>query len=104
MKSIHTKKYWQKMDSARERISKNETARSKTVQDLKGFNSESISTQAKKGEHLVAVIPRIKKAPDLLGDNVNELSTKNKTKQRQKMALTMKNGRNKQKLNSRGKK
>ena len=36
------------MELARQIISNNQTVRSKTVQDLKEFNSETLSTQAKK--------------------------------------------------------
>ena len=37
-------------------ISNDRTVRSKTVQDLNEFNSQSLSTQAKKGEQLVSMI------------------------------------------------
>ena len=41
--------------------SNDETVRSYTVQDLKAFKSESLSTPAKKGEQLVSMMPAIKK-------------------------------------------
>ena len=44
---------------------------------MKDFNSESLSTQAKKGEELVSMMPAIKKASNFLGDDIVELSTKN---------------------------
>ena len=44
---------------------------------LKDFNSQSLSTQAKKGEHLVSRMPAPKKAFSLLGDDINELFTEN---------------------------
>ena len=47
------------------------------VQDLKDFNSQSLATQAKKGEQLVSMTPAIKKYFDLMGDDIVELSTEN---------------------------
>ena len=42
-------------------ISNDQTVRSDTVHDFEEFNSESLSTQAKKGEQLVSMMPAIKK-------------------------------------------
>ena len=42
-------------------INTDKIARSNTVQGLKNFNSQSIATQAKKAEQLVAMITGIKK-------------------------------------------
>ena len=42
-------------------VSNHETVTSDTIQDLKDFNSQSLSTQAKKWEQLVSMIPAIKK-------------------------------------------
>ena len=42
-------------------ISTDKTVGSKTVQDLKDFNLQSLTTQAKKGEQLVSMMPAIKK-------------------------------------------
>ena len=58
-------------------ISKDKSVRNDTVQDLKEFNSQSLATQAKKGEQLVSTMPAIKKAFNLLGDDILELSTEN---------------------------
>ena len=58
-------------------ISTDKTVRNDTIQDLKDFNNQSLSTQAKKGEQLVSMIPAIKKAFNLLGDDIVELSTEN---------------------------
>ena len=41
-----------------------QAVRSNTVQVLKEFNSQHLSTQVKKGEHLVSMMPAIKKAFD----------------------------------------
>ena len=43
-------------------ISNDKTVRNDTVQDLKEFNSQSLSTQAEKGEQLVSMMPAIKNA------------------------------------------
>ena len=57
--------------------SKDRTVRNDTIQDLKDFNQQSLTTQAKKGEQLVSMMPAIKKAFNLLGDDIVELSTQN---------------------------
>ena len=58
-------------------ISNDKTVRNDTVQDLKEFNSQSLATQAKKGEQLVSMMPAIKKAFNLLSDDIVEVSTEN---------------------------
>ena len=58
-------------------ISSDKTVRNDTVQSLKEFNSQSLATQAKKGEQLVSLMPVIKKAFDLMGDDIVDLSTEN---------------------------
>ena len=58
-------------------ISSDQTVRNDTIQDLKEFNQQSLSTQAKKGEQLTAMMPAIKKAFNVLGDDLIELSTEN---------------------------
>ena len=65
------------MELAMQIISNDKTVRSDTIQDLKEFNSQSLSTQAKKGEQLFSMMPAIKKASNLLGDDIVELSTEN---------------------------
>ena len=50
------------------------TVRIDTVQDLKEFKSQSLATQAKKGEQLVSMMPAIKKAFNLMGDDKVGLS------------------------------
>ena len=57
--------------------SNDKTVRNDTIQDLKDFNQQSLSTQAKKGEQLVSMMPTIKKAFNLLGDDIVDLSTEN---------------------------
>ena len=56
-------------------ISTDKTVKNDTIEDLKEFNSQSLSTQAKKGEQSVSMMPAIKKAFNLLGDDIVELST-----------------------------
>ena len=65
------------MELAMQLISTDETVRSDTLQDLKDFNQQSVSTQAKKGEQLTAMMPAIKKPFNVLGDDIIELSTEN---------------------------
>ena len=60
-------------------ISSDKTVRNDTVQDLKDFNNQSLTTQAKKGEQLVSMMPAIKKAFYLMGDDIVELSVENES-------------------------
>ena len=57
--------------------SNDKTVRTDTIQELKEFNQQSLTTQAKKGEQLVSMMPAIKKAFNLMGDDIIELSTEN---------------------------
>ena len=50
------------MELAMQLISTDQTVRDNTIQDLKDFNQQSLSTQAKKGEQLTSMMPAIKKA------------------------------------------
>ena len=65
------------MDLAIQLISTDQTVRNDTIQDLKDFNQQSLSTQAKKGEQLTSLLPEIKKAFIVLGDDIIELSVEN---------------------------
>ena len=65
------------MELAMQFISNDNTVRNDTIQDLKEFNQQSLTTQAKKGEKLVSMMFAIKKALDLLGDDIFDLSTEN---------------------------
>ena len=58
-------------------ISNDKTVRNDIIEDLEDFNSQSLSTRARKGEQLVSMMPGIKKAFILLGDDIVELSTEN---------------------------
>ena len=57
--------------------STDKTVRNNIIEDFKEINTQSLNTQAKKGEQLVAMMPAIKKAFNLLGDDIVELSTEN---------------------------
>ena len=65
------------MELAMQLISSDQTVRNDTIQDLKDCNQQSLSTQAKKGEQLITMMPAIKKAFNLLGDDIVDLSTEN---------------------------
>ena len=58
-------------------ISNDKTVRNSTVEDLRETNQQSLTTKAKKGEQLVSMMPAIKKAFNLMGDDIVELSTEN---------------------------
>ena len=47
------------MELAKQNISNNKTVRNDTVKDSKVFNSQSLTTQAKKEEQLVSRMPAI---------------------------------------------
>ena len=65
------------MDLAIQIISTDKSVRNDTIQDLKDFNQQSLTKQAKKGEQLVSMMPAIIKAFNLLGDDIVDLSTEN---------------------------
>ena len=58
-------------------ISSDQTVRNDTIQGLKEFNQQSLTTHAKKGEQLTSMMPAIKNAFNVLGDGIIELSTEN---------------------------
>ena len=60
-------------------IFNDKTVRNDTLQDLKEFNSQCLSTRAKKGEQLVSMMPAIKKAFIVMGDDIVELYTENES-------------------------
>ena len=60
-------------------ISNDKTVTSDTIQDLKEFNQQLLTTQAKKGGQLVSMMPAIKKAFNLMGDDIVELSVENES-------------------------
>ena len=65
------------MELAMQIISNDYSVRNDTIQDLKEFNQQSLTTQAKKGEQLVSMMRAIKKAFNLMGDGIVDLSTEN---------------------------
>ena len=61
-------------------ISSDTTVRNDTIQDLKEFNNQSLTTQAEKMCELVSMmLPAIKKAFNLMGDDIVDLHTENET-------------------------
>ena len=71
------------MELAMQLISSDQMVRNDTIQDLKDFNQQSLSTQAKKCEQLTSMMPAIKKAFNVLGDDIIELSVENDALQNQ---------------------
>ena len=67
------------MELATQIIAIDQTVRNATVQGLKEFNSQSLSTRAKKGEQPVSMMPAIRKAFDLMVDDIVDLSAENET-------------------------
>ena len=65
------------MELAMQLISSDQSVRNDTIEDSKDFNSKTLSTKAKKEEQLVSMMPAIKKAFNLLGDDKIELSVEN---------------------------
>ena len=57
--------------------SNDKTVRNDTVQYLKEFNQQSVTTQAKKGEQIVSMMPAIRKAFNLMGEDIVELFAEN---------------------------
>ena len=57
--------------------SSDQSVRNDSIQDLIDCNQQSLSTQGKKGEQLVSMMPAIKNAFNLLGDDIIELSVEN---------------------------
>ena len=66
-----------KTELAMQKISTDKTVGNDTIQDLKEFNNQSLTTQAKKGEQLVSMTSAINRDFDLMGDDIVDLSTKN---------------------------
>ena len=49
------------MELAMQLSSNDKTVRNDTIQDIKEFNQQSLTSQANKGEQLVSLMPAIKK-------------------------------------------
>ena len=65
------------MELAIQLLSNDQRVKSNTVEGLQDFNSQSLSTQAEKGEQLVSMMLAIKKTFTLMGYDIVELSTEN---------------------------
>ena len=51
-------------------ISNDKSVKNDTKQELKDFNQQSLTTQAKKGERLVSIMPASKKTFISMGDDI----------------------------------
>ena len=60
-------------------ISNDKTVRNDTIQDLKDSKLQSLTTQAKKSEQLVSMMPAIEKPFNLMGEDIVELSVENES-------------------------
>ena len=58
-------------------ISSDRAVRKDSIQGLKDFNQQYLTTQVKKGEQLVSMMPAIIENFNSMGDNLVDLSTKN---------------------------
>ena len=67
------------MDLAIQLVQNDKSVRDNTILELKEFNNQSLTTQAKKGEQLITMMPAIKKAFNLMGDDIIELHSENQT-------------------------
>ena len=67
------------MELAMQINSSDTKVRNDTIQNLKEFNQQSLTTQAKKGEQIVSMMLAIKKAFILMGDDIVELSVENES-------------------------
>ena len=67
------------LELAMQVISFDQSKRCDTIEDLKELSSQSSATQAKKGEQFVSMMLAIKKAFDLLRDDIADLSTKSES-------------------------
>ena len=65
------------MDLAIQKTSTDKTVRSDTIEVLKEFNLQSLTTQAKKGEHIVSMMPAIRRTFTLIGDDIVGLRKEN---------------------------
>ena len=54
-------------------LSNDKTVRSNTVQILKDFNLQSLSTQLEKGEQIVSLMPAMEKSFDLMDDGIKRI-------------------------------
>ena len=67
------------MELALQITSTDKTVRNDTIQDLKDFNQQSLTTQARKGEQFVSMMPANKKAFNLMGHDIVKLNVENES-------------------------
>ena len=75
--NLRNKNLW--MEIAMQIIFIDKTVWNNLVQDIKEVCSQSVATQAKKGEQLVSMMPASSKAFDLMGDDIVDLSRENES-------------------------
>ena len=75
------------MDLAIQLVQNDKNVRDSTILELKEFNNQSLTTQAKKGEQLISMMPAIKKAFNLMGDDIIELDAENQITKKQNWSL-----------------
>ena len=67
------------MDLAIQLVQNDKTVRDNTILELKEFNNNLYQLKLKKGEQLITMMPAIKKAFNLMGDDIIELDAENKS-------------------------
>ena len=67
------------MELAMQLLSTDKTVKSIIKQDLKPFNSQSLTTRVETGEQLVSKMPFTGKSSDSMGYDIMELSSENET-------------------------
>ena len=65
------------MELTMQNISSDKTVRSDTTEEMLEINSQSLTTQAKKGEQSVSMMLAVKRAYNIMSDDLVELSTEN---------------------------
>jgi predicted metalloprotease with PDZ domain len=65
------------MEQSFELVKTNNEVKKEIIENIKDFKKQSLATQAKKGEELVAMMPAVKKAFNIMADDIYELSTEN---------------------------
>jgi regulator of replication initiation timing len=65
------------MDCAIQLVSSDDEVRKETIEAVSEFKNQSLTTQAKKGEQLQAMMPAIKKSFGMMVNEICELSAEN---------------------------
>ena len=65
------------MEEALQILKENKNVRQEGIQAVNEFRKENLSNQAKQGEKLVAIMPGVKAAFEMMTDEIYELGTEN---------------------------